>query len=156
MVKNLIDVEYTPQELSDIDMHQEGILAIIIPKSVNLTKLQRKLPHAAADRKVYCTKSVIVVEANPNLLPPTGTIEKMKRDMLLDRQIEPAREKNAKITELLTDSQIAAQTDAFTFLLDVYRSAQNQAELGVPGMDSIVADLGKLFKKQGRKKPPTA
>jgi len=55
----------------------------------------------------------------------------------------------ASIAEMVSDTRIAASSDAYQAGLSIYGSAKGAAKQGVPGTQSIVDEMGKLFDGQG-------
>jgi hypothetical protein len=150
MDEELIDQELTPQEEQDVLNAFQTIRNIILPKSKALTPKQRQaLQHAAEDRRNFCGKAINYIEQDATLLPPGKDLVKVKRDRKYNFQLGGILAQ-AKITEeLISDTQIACQTDEYSFGLATYKTAQYKAEMGVPGYDSVVADMGKLFERDG-------
>lgn len=157
MDEELIDQTYTPQEITDMTNALNTIKGIVLPKCKNLSPEQRQaFQHSAADRKTYVSKAINYVESNGELLPEGRDLDMVKRDRTFDNQISPLFAEVKILEELYSDTQIAAQTDEYSFLLGVYNKAQYLEKLGTPGMTAIVQDLGQLWKKQGHpKNPPT-
>lgn len=153
MEEELIDQELTPQEELDVLNAFQTIRNIILQKSKSLTPKQRRsLPHAADDRKSFCGKAINYIEQDATLLPPGKDLVKVKKDRKYNFQLG-AILAQARITEeLISDTQIACQTDEYSFALATYKTAKYKAEMDEPGYDSVVADMGVLFEGQGGKK----
>jgi hypothetical protein len=60
----------------------------------------------------------------------------------------------ASLAEMVADSRTAAGSDAYTAALAIYNSAKTAAKQGVPGTQTIVDELGKLFEGQGSDNTP--
>jgi len=52
------------------------------------------------------------------------------------------------LAEMLNDARTAAGSDAYQAALSVYNSAKGAAKQGVPGTQTIVDEMGKLFEGQ--------
>lgn len=159
MEDELIDKELAPQEEQDIIDAIHKIKDILLPKSVGLTTKQRKIPHTAEDRETFCSKSINYVEDDPSLLPPKKDLIRAKRDKKYASQLVPILAQIRILEEIVSDTLIAAQADEYSFGLGTYKTAKYKANMGIAGYDSVVEDLGILFKGQKvRKKkqtPPT-
>ena len=157
MAENLIDDEYLSQEMADMNADLDDLIAKLKLRSVNLTDEQREMQHAADKRKEFTHKGINYSENDSRLVPPTSSVDKVKRDRIMDRQLEGIKEKVKIALGIITDTQVAAQIDEYSYALDVYSIAQTNEKLGIQGMKPIVDDMGELFKSQGnrRPKPPT-
>jgi hypothetical protein len=159
MEDELIDKELTPQEEQDVLNAIHTIKNILLPKSVALTPKQRKIPHTADDRETFCSKSINYVEDDPSLLPPKKNLTKVKRDKKYSSQLSPILAQIRILEEIVSDTLIATQADEYSFGLGTYKTAKYKTNMGIAGYDSVVEDLGSLFKGQKVKKkkhtPPT-
>ncbi|NJM16545.1 MAG: hypothetical protein HC896_15270 [Bacteroidales bacterium] len=54
------------------------------------------------------------------------------------------RESN-RLSEMISDTLLAAGTDAYTAALSIYSSAKMAAKENIPGIDTIVDDLKRQF-----------
>ena len=52
------------------------------------------------------------------------------------------------IAEMVSDTRMAAGSDAYQAALSIYGSAKSAAKQGVPGTQTIVDEMGKLFDGQ--------
>ena len=73
--------------------------------------------------------------------------------MKLFKQLEEITRSVSQLAEMVSDTRMAAGSDAYIAALQVYNTAKPAASSKVPGTDAIVKDLAKLFANQGQYKP---
>jgi len=59
------------------------------------------------------------------------------------------------LAEMMNDTRTAAGSDAYQASLSIYSSAKAAAKQGVPGTQTIVDEMGKLFESQGKSATPS-
>lgn len=78
--------------------------------------------------------------------------DEMKNDMDFTRQLRDVLDVLDPIYEKIQDTYMAVGAEAYLAARIFYKSVKNAAEMGVPGCDVIVKELGTIFKRPSRSK----
>ncbi|WP_420571365.1 hypothetical protein [Kordia sp.] len=69
-LENLISIEFTPEELNNLDAHLDGIQQILTGKTVNITPEQRQQYGSIGNQnKLIVDKAKTHMEQHPNWIP---------------------------------------------------------------------------------------
>lgn len=112
-----------------------------------------RLPKLSDGRVPFVQKSLNYGNSTPKIVAPYSDLDELSKDVDFFEVMGPVENGLVSLTEMVVDSRMAAGADAYTAALSIYRSAQGAAKAGVPGTQSIVDDLKKLFEGQGKVKP---
>jgi len=146
-----INITFTPAQMANIEA---AIVTILnnLPVKFNLTKDERSSIQNIADERYPYAKRGIEIHGpnNPTLVTGfAGTQAEATSDLTFFDQSQIVKLKLAKVMEIVTDTQQVAGGEAYTWLRNLYETAQMAAKNQVPGADSVVDDLSPLFENQG-------
>lgn len=117
---------------------------------INLSTDQRsELPKLSDGRLPFTEKAIDIGNQESQIVAPYISLDEFKKDIDLFKVMGPFEILAGKLFELISDTRMAAGTDAYAAARSIYTSAQNAEKNGVPGMKLIVDELGVLFKGQG-------
>lgn len=133
------------QEILNLIQQIEAKLQFLI----NLTPEERQALPKMGDKSVaFVQKAIELAQQNPNLVPPYVNIEELKRDFELANQLRDILNAVARLFEKVSDTYIAAGSEAYVAALTFYNSAKAAAKMNVPGTDVIVNELSERFEKK--------
>lgn len=146
-----INTTFSNAQLNNIN---DAITTILnnLPVKFNLTKQERQSLQNIADERYPFAKRGIEIHGpnNPTLVTGfAGTQAEATSDLTFFDQSETIKLKLLKVIEIVTDTQQVAGSEAYTWLRNLYETAQMAAKNQVPGADSVVDDLAPLFANQG-------
>jgi len=148
---NKINTTFTPEQEAAIDAAIQTIIDNL-PVKFNLTVEERgELQNISDERYPYAQRGIeIHGQNNPTLVSGfAGSQAEATTDFKFYNQSETIIQKLNKVTEIVTDTQHVAGSEAYDWLRELYASAQRGSKNQVPGADSVVNDLKTLFDKQG-------
>ncbi len=126
-----------------------------LPFLINLTKEDRETIYKMGDKSVaFVEKALEYAKMNPHLVPPYTDIAELERDLALAKQLQPIFQQLKTLYEAISDTYMAAGSEAITAATSFYNSVKNAAKSNVPGTDAIYDDLKKRFSKSPAKKEP--
>jgi len=119
------------------------------PFGIKLTDDQKKrLPKLDDARIPFADKGLFYGEQQPLIVPPYTDLGEYKVDLNFVKATRRVGSELASIAEMVSDTRMAAGADAYQAALSIYSSAKNAAKQGVPGTQTIVDEMGKLFDGQ--------
>ena len=134
-------------------------LKALFPFGLKFTPEQRKTMTRIDDARLpFTEKALQFGSQEPRIVPPYTDLDELSRDLMLYKSMAQIERELLSLTETIVDTRVAAGTDAYQASLSIYNSAKGAAKNGIPGTQSIVDDLKKLFANQGTnttKKPET-
>ena len=150
---NLISATFT-EENERQAMELLAQLKALFPFGIKLSADQKKrIPKLDDARIPFVEKGLFYGEQQPLVVPPYTNLGECKLDLEFFKATRRVGAELASIAEMVSDTRMAAGSDAYQAALSIYSSAKNAAKQGVPGTQSIVDDMGKLFEGQGNKAP---
>lgn len=147
-MNNRIDSEIVPADLSSI---RQDIAAIktLLPFLIKLGDNERKSMALMDDaRRPFVEKCFELGEGNAMIDPGPGLIDAGKKDLALFITLTSLRNEFEQLLEMITDTRQLAGAEAFETARFIYMKAQMAVKMKQPGSQSIVDELGKLFKQQ--------
>jgi hypothetical protein len=153
-MNNRIDAEISP---AGIDKVQQSIDAIKaeLPFIIKLSDNERKALSLMDDgRRPFVEKSYELADRNPILDPGLGMIDAGKKDLNLFLSLNSIKNELQQLLEMVSDTRQLAGAEAYETSRFIYMKAQMAVKMKQPGSQSIVDELGKLFKQQPPA-PPT-
>jgi len=146
---NRIDIEMMQEELSTV-MQAFATIREKMPFLVKLSKEELKGLLTMDDgRKPFVEKALEYATRIPEINPGAEMLASGKRDNDLHTQLTTVLQETAGLYEMVTDTRHLAGAEAFLLARFIYSDAKLKLKMKVPGMQSVVDDLGKLFKYQG-------
>jgi len=122
-----------------------------LPFLINLTPEERQsLPKMGDKTLPFVEKSLELAEQNKGLVPPYINLDELRKDFELAVALRDIVNAVAQLYEKVSDTYIAAGSEAYIASLQFYNSAKIAAKSNVPGTDVIVNELGKRFVGQGK------
>jgi hypothetical protein len=153
-MNNRIDSEILPADLTSI---RQGISAIRtkLPFLIKLGDTERKGLSLMNDgRRPFVEKSFELGEGNTIIEPGPGLIDAGKKDLALFLTLTTIKNELEQLLEMVTDTRQLAGAEAYEMARFIYMKAQMAVKMKEPGTQTIVDELGKLYKQQSA--PPAA
>ena len=145
---NLISATFT-EENEKKAMELLAQLKELFPFGIKLSVEESKhLPKLDDARIPFADKGLFYGEQQPMVVPPFTNLAEYKKDMDFFKATRRVGAELLSLTEMVTDSRTAAGSDAYQAALSIYNSAKGAAKQGVPGTQTIVDEMGKLFDGQ--------
>ena len=117
--------------------------------------VRKTMPKMDDGRKPFVEKALQYAKSEPRIVPPYTDLAELAKDLTLYNALSELERKLIGLTEMISDTRTAAGSDAYVAALSIYNSAKAAAKAGVPGTNSIVDELSKLFIFQGKTKVVT-
>ncbi len=153
MAENRISASLSAEDVQAI----RAALASIkekLPFLVDLTPEESKsLPRLGDKSRAFVAKALEVAQSNPSILPGYFDVEEMRQDLELFETLYPLMMQFAQVAELLSDTVALAGSEAYAAARLVYAFAK-ASNLG-EGMEPLLEDMGKRFKRSRATKTPT-
>jgi hypothetical protein len=125
----------------------------ILPFVIKLSANDRKtMPKMDDGRLPFVEKSLNYGKQQPLIIPPFTSIEELTNDLGLFNSTRLVAQELNSLSEMVNDTRTAVGSDAYQAALSIYNSAKGAVKMGIPGTQSIVDELGKLFTGQGAAK----
>ena len=105
------------------------------------------------NNKAFVEDAIKAAVSNPHLLPEYIKVKDIQKDLALFNQTDELASLVVQALEKLTDTRLLAGSEAYMSALMLYRLFIAAAEAGLPGADSIVAQLKPRFAAQGNRAP---
>ncbi|WP_378177860.1 hypothetical protein [Aquimarina sp. SS2-1] len=147
-LENLISVNFTEEELTQLDQHLAGIKQILTGKTVNLTADQRiQYGRIANQNKLVVDKSKNYMEQHPEWVPRFLDKEEFDKDYLARTQVESRAQMLENLSQQLIDTKTLLDHDNYTNALSFYRMVRYLAGENEPGAKTVYQDMKALFNK---------
>ncbi len=146
-MQNKIDVSVTPETQTQII---EGVAALktLMPFLIKLSKKEsRALQKLSDGRKPFVEKGFYYGANNSDLKLDDEVLAACNRDFALYSFLNNVEQELLQLLEMVGDTKKLAGSEAYLVARFVYSTAKTKLSLGVPGMQAIVDDLGKLFEQ---------
>ena len=145
-MKNKVDIQLSDEEKNEILQ----LITTLRGKMTFLIKLSnedRKSMNFMDDgRKPFVTKSYDYANRNADVNPGSTLVEAGGRDLDLFSYLSTVESELKQLHEMVHDTRQEAGSEAYDVARIIYMKAKMALEMDVPGMKTIVDDLGKLFK----------
>jgi len=149
-MSNLISATFSEEDEKEV-MELLAQLKAKFPFGIKLTDDQKKrLPKLDDARIPFADKGLFYGEQQPLIVPPYTDLGEYKVDLNFVKATRRVGSELASIAEMVSDTRMAAGADAYQAALSIYSSAKSAAKQGVPGTQTIVDEMGKLFDGQGK------
>lgn len=107
-------------------------------------------------RLPFVEKTIEYGRQQPKIVPPFTSLDEYSRDLALYKSLQNIDRELSSLSEMVKDTRTAAGTDVFQAALSIYKSTKGAVKMGIPGTQSMVDEMSKLFNNQGPgKKSPT-
>ena len=153
-MENRISAEVSPETVVDVNKAIDGVkTALPFLKDVSKTQLEGLLV-VNDRRKPFVEKALFYAGENPKIDPGSGLLEEAVKDFDLFNILNGFEKKLISLLEMVTDTKRLAGADAYEVSRFIYRKAKMELDMGEPGLQDVVDELGKLF-QQGETPDPT-
>ena len=145
---------YTNIDAAITDAQRSAVFAAIatieqnLDFLVNLTPKQRqKLPKMGNSSQSFVSKAMEIAANNPQFVPPYANLAAMSKDYDLAVRLQGIQMQLASLSEKVTNTQIAAGSEAYVTALALYTSLKAAAKANVPGAKVLADELGERFEQ---------
>ncbi len=131
-----------------------------LPFLIQLTPSERMGGLKMGDRAIaFVERALQIAKERPQLIPPYVDIEEMERDFELWKNLGVLIREITSLLEALEDTRMGAGADAYSTALLIYGALKQAGQAGVPGVDTLVAELSTHFERAvrgGERRPPSS
>ena len=147
-MNNRVDAEMSPASLETVKQAIATIRAEM-PFLIKLSDEERKSLASMDDgRRPFVGKSFDLADRNSFIDPGKGMLESGKKDLLLYEDLDIIKSELVQLTEMVGDTRQMVGAEAYETARFIYSKSQLAVKMKEPGSQSIVDELGKLFKHQ--------
>ncbi|MFT3751614.1 MAG: hypothetical protein QM800_01645 [Paludibacter sp.] len=151
---NLISATFTEEDERKA-MELLAQLKALFPFGIKLSDDQKKHLTRLDDGRIpFADKGLFYGGQQPLVVPPFTDLREYKRDLDFVKATSRVGAEIMSFAEMVNDTRIAAGSDAYQAALSIYSSSKAAAKQGVPGTQTIVDEMGKLFNGQGKSTTP--
>lgn len=152
-LENLIQVQFTDDELTRMDASLREISSILNGKTIKLSPEERRQYGSIAEQnKLFVNKSKELMEQYPQYVPQYVDKSEFDRDFMARNQIEGRLLALKNIFEQLSDTKVLLDHDNYTSALSFYRNIRYLNGENTPGIKSLYEALKQFFKGRPSKK----
>ncbi|MEO5915089.1 MAG: hypothetical protein ABIS50_12715 [Luteolibacter sp.] len=113
---------------------------------VNLTNSERQaLPKMGSATQSFVSKALEIATNNPQFVPPYADVAGMKKDYDLAVRLQGIEMQLASLHEKVSDTNLAAGSEAYVTGLTLYNSIKAAAKVNVPGAKALATELAERF-----------
>jgi len=146
-MNNRINTEVSPATVDTIQQAFDTIKAQL-PFLIKLSEPERRgLAKMDDGRRPFVEKCFDLGSRNPLIEPGPGLIDAGKKDLNLFNSLTAFKNEAEQLLEMLTDTRQLAGAEAYEIARFIYMKAQMAVKMNAPGSQSLVDELGKLFKQ---------
>lgn len=155
-MSNYISAELTAENQAKA-LELLGQLKALLPFGIKLTTDQKKVMAKVDDARLpFVEKAFQFGKQEARIVPPFTVLDEYSRDLELYRALGPIENEIHSLAEMISDTRMAAGADAFQSALSIYNSSKGAAKNNIPGTQTIVDELGKLFASKSKKETAPA
>jgi hypothetical protein len=152
-MENKIDVTLTQETQGQV---LAGIAALKtqMPFLTKLSDTDRETLQKLSDgRKPFVEKALDFASRNAAISPGPGMVEAGVLDINLYSFLATAETELLQLVEMVRDTKQLAGAESYITARFIYQKAKMALKMGEPGMQTIVDELGKLFKQTQAAQP---
>lgn len=148
-MSNYISAEISQENKATVlDLAQQ--IRQLLSFGIKLTKEQKKSMNNVEDvRLPFVEKAIQYGLQEPKIVPPFIDLNEYAKDLGLYKDLSSIERELSSLAELVSDTRVAAGTDAYQAALSIYNSSKGAVKMGIPGTQTMVDEMSKLFNKQG-------
>jgi len=121
---------------------------------INLTTQERQaLPKMGSSSQSFVSKALEIAANNPQFIPPYVDVPAMKKDYDLAVRLQGIEMQLASLHEKVSDTNLAAGSEAYVTGLTIYNSLKSAAKASVPGAKALAAELAERFAQASEPTP---
>jgi len=143
---------YTNIDAAVTDVQRTAVLAAIATIEsnlnflINLTPQERQaLPKMGSATQSFVSKALEIAGNNPQFVPPYVDVPAMQKDYDLAMRLQGIEMQLASLHEKVSDTNLAAGSEAYVTGLTIYNSIKAAAKVNVPGAKALAAELAERF-----------
>ncbi len=126
-----------------------------MPFLVALSPDERKvIPAMDNARKPFVEKALSYGQSNNEIVPRFVDLEELQRDLKLYEKLQELNREISQLAEMVSDTTMAASSDAYVTALTIYNTAKVAAKNGFHGIDAVVNDLKRFFERNRTEDEP--
>lgn len=127
----------------------------LLPFLVNLSPAEKRgITTIGTERGAMDETFHAEMNAHPELVPSFVDTAELELDRELRGDLLEILQRAREVCEALEDTSHLAGSDVLLGYLSFYSNAQQAAKRGVPGADTLLANLSRFFPKRGRAATP--
>ncbi len=147
-LENLISIDFTKEELKELDQHINGIQNIFKGKTVNLPAEKRKQYGSIGNHnKLIVDKAKNYMEQHPDWIPNFLNKKEFDKDHEARKQVETRAQILQNLSQQLLDTKTLLDHDNYSNALSFYRMVRFLANENEPGAKTVYEDMKVLFSK---------
>jgi hypothetical protein len=122
-----------------------------MPYLVKLSAEQKKASSMLEDGRLpFVQKALSYAQREASLNFNATLLDEANKDLSLYNSLAAIEREMSRLAEMVKDTRMAAGAEAYEAARVIYKMAKVSASMNVPGTQSILDDLGKLFNYQGK------
>ncbi|KFE96994.1 hypothetical protein [Chryseobacterium luteum] len=143
---NLISLNFSSEELSNLDTALQTIEAVFSGKTINLIPEERQQYGSIAEQnKLFVNKAKSYMEQYPQFVPNFLDKTEFDKDFAAREQIENRLQRISSLTEQLSDTKVLLDHDNYHNAITFYRNIKFLSGENVPGTNVIYEDMRQFF-----------
>jgi len=155
-MSNRLDVEISAAALEQVHKATTTIKTAL-PFLLKLSDSERKSLSLLDDgRRPFTEKCFELGSRNPIIDPGAGLIDAARKDLALFLQLSNIKFELEQLTEMLRDTRQMAGAEAYETARFIYMKAQMAVKMKQAGSQSLVDEMGKLYKQSPAPSPAKA
>jgi hypothetical protein len=148
VIQNLVSITYTDEQLAAADAAITQ-LETIFANFISLTPDERRsLNRMGQQSRPFCENTLLMMDQNPELIPPYLDREEAKRDLLTRSQLVPLLNRLERLAERGSDTEDALGSDVMMLCLAGYGALDRGGV--AQGLDSLRKQLSVRFARKRR------
>ena len=152
MQENEFELEFSPEELTEVDGAIKVLETVLLPKlSVLSTKEKQDLLIMGDKSVAFVDKAMEVAKQEKELLKTFIDVEAFEKDVVAIDSLRAFKFKLAQVFSGIEDSYAISGSEAYRTALMVYSLMKNAAHMNHPGAKDKVSELAERFPR-GRKR----
>lgn len=154
-MENRIDITVTDEMRQAVLSAISGVKTLM-PFLVKLSEADRESLQKLSDgRKPFTEKAFELSSNHDSIDPGRGMVTMATADYGLFSFLSTVETELLHVVEMVRDTKQLAGSEAYTVALFIYSKAKMALRMGEPGMQTIVDELGELFKQNQSTVPNT-
>jgi hypothetical protein len=151
-IENKVDAAVTPEDETLVIDSLKNVRTVM-PFLVNIPPDERtRLARLSRGKVDFLDTVKVQLEARPDLAPSYLNIDEFNKDMALRDVLYRVRAELASLDEILDDTLVLLESEAYQQGRLFYKSVKAAAKEGAEDAERIADELGYHFKKQGSPK----
>ncbi|MFV0378520.1 MAG: hypothetical protein ACK5JD_14595 [Mangrovibacterium sp.] len=151
-LENLISVEFSAEELAELDSHLAAIDTLLKAKCISLTPDERMEYSKLGNRSEnWAQKIVGYIQNQPEFNPQFIDVPEVLADFSARKSIQPREARINAIADLMSDTLLLLGADVYYACIAYYRNIGLLAKQNVNGAKAIYDDLAEQFPGKKRK-----